>query len=632
MITKEYNKKMQVFVFIFIYSFTAFANQAQEADYVVSTIKNKEVEQTLLEMEGSPLNECKEEVKNKKFAGETNQEKLKNRNIAIQECVDKVLAKTPAENLQEIGKKLDLYNYDVVKKDSPGGIQNYLSKRFSNLVHGAEKPLSLKDKNYISQRDYFLIYKAQLDKGILMQVSAYCLENIRIKNEEKNDSFIQPECTGKIGDKWTGCVKEDPKTGRLVVHGKNFTNYSDLEEKNYDVKNVGTQDKYENKMQKDIDEFVKEEFKRGGEYLKAKYALCSNVVSSMCKMYECNQTIKNPGSDPECVNLGITKNLVSTATGLEETGDGSGKLACNLMTRLRSFRKAYEISNNMIEALNTVEGGASVDVRTVFKGQFQTTGDNIENLTNVSSSELTANPEVTEFEEAQALAKELQDKCLNAPDRDFCLQSLDENLEEKIADAEAEAEAKYKAKVKMLEGKDRDTLKEYLEKNNFNDLLSRFDELSDAELVDALDAKFKAEQLAMIEGMKQSFGSQKQKIMKKDASGDVQEGEIEEAAKTAADELRSRKARLSTLLMYNNIVTSFLDYGDERVNNQRVYQREVEKLQQNDDVRFSEYQDYFDALEGDHQGTSDGTSEAGIRFIDTILNGASSADDDDSNN
>jgi hypothetical protein len=633
-------------ILLFLLPLSLLASVEDEAKIYAQQLKNKQVEEELQGLE--QFRACKEKFKDfgkDNPANDTNQKILDARNAEIKKCMNEVLQGTNEQQAKKIAESLDLYNYDLVPNKTEKSIKDYLIKRFDKMVHGKEEPNSLKEQKYISNKKFFEIYRSQLDKGILFEISAYCLERLRVEGKTGEDAFIQPECSmTPASGVWSGCFVSGPngeKVAKAQFIDSHFSNLKELVGSDYDYTNVATDpNSFQAKTQKELDEFVKKEFARGAEYLQAKYAVCASTIKRMCDRYECEQTIANPGAVPLCkdtYNIRTSKNPTYAGKNATDISDiefkeedgGKGRVACNLVTTLRNFRKAYSTTGKLIEYFEKQNsGGSGFDVGTTFGGVYTGKGDDgIEAITTVSSGEITANEDIAEFDEASEKADELKSNCTGAnANSEICKEELDFDYEDKIANIEVDAAAQYGIKMKEVEALKGNTagLKEFLEKNGMMGLLNKLEknELTEPELVDALDAKFKAEQLAMISTLKKDFGGQKQ--IAKDAGGGVIGDSLEKEAEETANELKTKKARISTLLQYNNIVTSFLEYGEDKKQNARAFQREVKDLQEFNPDAYSDYEGYFNDLEGQQSGGgSDDRPEVGLDFIDAVLNGAS---------
>lgn len=153
----------------FLFSLDAFAAKTAdsklkeaEVEAHLATAKARQIEDQLSESE--LLKTCKEQH---------------NEISAIEGCIqDKFSQEGVAE---EFADRTNLRSFDLNASKNSTSIRNYLSERLRKALYGDDKDKKL--KKLVDHTVYSKLYRSQIGKNILVDVSNYCLVNLGLKNK-----------------------------------------------------------------------------------------------------------------------------------------------------------------------------------------------------------------------------------------------------------------------------------------------------------------------------------------------------------------------------------------------------------------------------------------------------------------
>jgi hypothetical protein len=596
-------------LFAFISIALNAADLQDEANLHLAAVKEKDVEKQVLN--SSLFKDCKDAAEAVKDAQQRNQQ--------IRECFGGKIDSQNDEEIQNLAQNFDLNSFDVLKSQDSKEVRNYFKERLNVAIYGPNyHEEKLKKLKIVDQRTYLELYKTQLGKNILLDVSTYCLENLR----DKNSKSIAPACNkNPKGQKWEGCFTTD-KEGKKAVNfpaGGADSFWRNLTEVTYDP----------NTSSDEIEKISKQDFERGAEYLNAKFQLCSLSINKMCQRYECNNTVTT-ASDPETIAECSTLNSnwkPNSATDDNTTNNEKyslgenktdGRIACTVMKKLRAYRKAI-ISTGDLEA----EFDKLKDKQNFITNVSQYSGKgqgekSIDEITSISSKEITENAKIQSIQGSENKAKEFKEDCESNPNfvGDCSRYVIDET---KIANIEVEFEAATALKLKEIESlknsNNLEQLEKYLLDNGMNQQAEKLakNELSQEEITEIIKNKFKAERMAVLNNLKEQLN--RRSSAKSDA---VLSANIE-------SDIKDKKNRLDNIFHYSNIITSFLEIEDSQGNiskNRNSLDIERQGMQNfGNQASQSGSEDYFIELSKDAQENSSAGSATNVDLgiIDLIL-------------
>ena len=155
----------------------------EDAKQIVSTIKDIEV--TKLLKETKEFEKCREKYSYKKNSSEID------RNKELQDavtCFKKELGNiSDPKKLQELSESLNLQTYGLVKSNNAKEIQKYLTDKMIESLTGVnpnekdqqklKESLKFGKKKVIDQSLFIKMYKTQLGKNALFEISRFCFQN-----------------------------------------------------------------------------------------------------------------------------------------------------------------------------------------------------------------------------------------------------------------------------------------------------------------------------------------------------------------------------------------------------------------------------------------------------------------------
>jgi hypothetical protein len=552
-------------VIIFVLTQLLFAQNNQDSEDLVkkylAVIKGKEVESNLLEQVSKGA--CKPD--------ETDPD-LASRNNKVLKCFKDQLATLKEDEIKNFSKSIELHNYDIEVTKNSESIRSYLSERLETALYGEKlDPKKMGDPNYVKklkmvgQDEFLRLYKTQISKNILLEISQYCLETLR----DKDGKPLDP---GKFNF---------PKP----TEADYISFFSTFQEVTLETNKTSSDE---------LAKITKDEFNKGPIFLKQKYLLCVQSVKHMCDRYE-------------------SKNKTVTGTDLSKDNDSNGRKACILSSKLREYRRVIAATDVTLEDFKKFTDSSGFQ----YGGGFYTgnvAGKTVNDLTTVTSEEIkkTVDKDDAELEKF----KECETKNFEEPE---CEKYIASGGEEAFRKLESDFHLATETKSRDLEALKEDDLKKYLETNGMKDQLEKYNknELSEADIKKILTEKFKAERLAVIAEIRDQYSK---KSVKKDPNATIGQTETDLKDETKQD-LEFRKERLSNLFHYSNIITSYLEVesgGDKKTSNLIGLKKEKEALEKSEEEQDLKY---FNQLE-EGQDLSQDTGEminVNLNVIDTIL-------------
>lgn len=589
----------------------------KEGEFYGTTLREKELEDQLLE--SSLYKDCKD--KNKDVA-------LATRAAEINKCVGLALDKASDTDIKSLSEKVDLTSINEEQTKTTKGIREYLSERVARAIYGKDyDPLkTLQKTKYVDQTVFFDLYAEQLGKNVLLEVSNYCLENIRYLDSNKN---VLSETTTPPGCSVSTVTKND---------GKKYATIKDeclknIVEVNYPVNKKEGDDTFNSQVEaalvsvEKLKEASHKEIKTGNAaYFEKKSNFCAIVVNSMCTRYKCSQP-NNLMPAEDCTPSGNNSSS-TTKTPKDIFGEAKnyGAKACVVLDRIRKYKTTItQVEKAKEDLLKTGGGKKGFDssfFEKVYSGTYERgAGSNEESLSEIatiSSREITENEDIDELYGLKEEAKELRQKCKNESDiesSEECKKLIDLDLEEKQVALETSFRTETEVRIKELKAlKDNEAIKDYLTKIGLGNLYK--DGLKTEELKDLITTHYTSERNALIEEMKNKL---KTKLAEKDAQGNVKKDQLEAAVSNTITDLENQKDRLATTLHYNNIVTSFLTTqsadGKEESKNTIGLQNEMQGYQ--DYQVKGDSDDYFNNVtEGEDLGKA--SDAEGLKYMDYI--------------
>ena len=438
----------------------------EDPSLYLTALKEGQIEEKILESE--VFKSCQAEIAS---AGDLTTDAGKEK---VRECLQNKLSDVSEEQLNDFSNAIEL---DVAFKENKNSksLREYLSKRIYNAIHGpnAYENKELKNRKFVDHALYLELYKSQLSKNLILDVSRYCLENVGIKGEPGTvitaaGADAQSQSQTKKGQVSTDVafkrmIKGETNASITIRHQKlaqisdpknmqgidglpspqvetldasNAVNFwSKIEEYRYCPKlNQSNKSdpcyKERARNQKQI-EFLKDRelawADANSDNISAKYNACSNtLIKNMCELYRCNNVYnenstsilhKEPAKKV-CPLYGVNtpggtnSSLSPKVESLDVDVDKNrGQIACNLMKRIERYKTTFAAIEEAEKKNQELRGAATGVATNVFFDKGNYDRKNIDDLTSISSKELVQ--KVSAFGETQKTGEQLKEKCFS---------------------------------------------------------------------------------------------------------------------------------------------------------------------------------------------------------------------------
>lgn len=588
-------KKLILFP-VLVISQVGFAQEIftkEDSNSIVSSIKDIEIGEMLKNT--SQFKTCRD-----KFVFEASDtdakrtDKIQKAQICFQDQLNK--SNRDPKALEKLSESLNLQQYGLVKSKNSKDIQAYLNNKMYKAMTGIDpdKPtvesLKFHKKKHIDQGVFIKLYKNQLNKNSLFEVSRFCFENFRLADKTN--------VSANFGDYWKAYLV-DPETqitrGIVTDDGiPSFSNFKAPEDK----------DKIYDEIYSGINvQEVKPE--KLGKF----FEVCGGMIKDLCQDF----------TESSKITASLDNNVKSEI----DSKGSKGAAACLAKQRLLEYKKAITNTDKLEKYFNEQLSATQTDdklISAMIKGDvklFGQAGDaSFDDLTNYTSKD---------FVEGN-LSQQEADKCSGRPEEAGCENYVgnEENLDKTKAKIEFELTLKRdveKARVQELVKKQDASLSDYLKENGFFGILEKLEknELKKENVANEVAKEFEARKKATLEEITGTMGKRQ---IAKDAKPEEKEAKIKEVA----NQTKSERARMAQVVMFNNIITSQLSLTriDEKGNkksagrNVNAWKKEEEALKSTsvDQNLFTNLKVTGDA---NPEGIGQNDSIGGASFIDGLL-------------
>jgi hypothetical protein len=459
----------------------------------VATIQDQRIQGQM--QESAEFTKCREEALKSKKDPRTAAEDAAT--CIRTQLKDPEKAKLLAENLR-------LVEYGLTPSKNIQDVSQYIANKMYKSLTGVDRndPVDVfmektkfKNMKQVDQNDFFLLYKSQLAKNALFQISAYCFSDFRrdlASGESSNDT--------SFSNHWKAFI-DSPNSSVKETNSRGIPKFS-----------VAAQETDMKKIYENLGTMIDKDF--SSAHIQKFHSLCVESINHLC-------------------------------------GDGKtdGK-ACTLKLSLQRIRKAFtdgekawadyskSKSPSFIKELGNYQ---------VYESQTAKKEDSIDGLTTMASSD---------FLNGLKADKQL-DECIGKPEMSKCESYFTEGKATELSVANSSINMGFeteieKAKVSDLEKKnDEKGLIEYLQANGYLDIVARLEnkEIKLGQVADEVAAIFKARREAAIDALQKRVGKRQET---EDAS------DKEKAIRASASQFKEERVRLAQVVLFNNIITSQL--------------------------------------------------------------------------
>ncbi len=588
--------------------FEKIANR--ESAKITTTLKEKVVDGYLLdafEDKESPFHEIKIKCES------DHKDDADARSECMAKAFDKKLSNDfKDEDVVELGKNLNLKNFGLVERETKEGVKDYLTDRLNKSLFGDDYESRMKKTNnqkmdtfkegdrFVAHGNFYNIYESQVNKQILTELSAYCLESFELdidgsKGLTLEDHGVEISPDQKIIDKCPSIKKTNTLLAKEIKYDPSKSKKDELEKK------LSTQ--------LNQDQCV----------TKYTYQLC--VVQGLGLI--CNHYQRKVAD--------LVKKT-SLEGKLKDKDDIPGSRACALMNRLRSYKKVAKTLHQTREDMKSMQQGKDVGFQAetfygdgAYKGDG-TKGDTVSEITNIASASIKKS-----YEGANEQLKDFKKDCTDGS-QDECDKYFDGNEYDHLQKAKVEHHAATEIKAKQIMALKDGELEKFVEQEGYEGPLKLCQEAeenqNDPEKVkECVTNVFKAERLAVIKEIEQRINGV---AIKKETAGNTSTDPAENQKKVEKRQeyFEEESARIERIYQYNNVVTSYLDVTYKDANgetteggaNIKAFENEKEKYEGSDSNYFSKVTKFHDPSKNRQPSSNENERDCiNIGFIDTVL-------------
>ena len=438
-----------------------------------------------------------------------------------QECfLKEINQNNDPKKLEELSNKLGLQQYGLVQSNSSKEIQSYLNDKLYQALTGIDRKeqdqkkqieaMKFKNMKQVDQSVFIQLYKNQLGKNALAEISRFCFEKLRLTN-------ITEDQFDKHWASYTGDI-EIPASTVNDLGIPSFTNFSDTKDSN--------------KIYQEIFASIQGTFNE--KKLSNFFLHCGKLITPLCNEYKTKQDAAS--------TLSVTEGTMT-----------SGAAACLTQSRIQDFKKAIAAADLVIKDFQSLSEDQKTGIFLALDGKPKIYGADkndkgIDELTNLSSADILlksgSDDELEKIEQA----------CING-DKEACgsFASTGDSLDKAKHNIELQMTLKReveKKRVAVLKGKNDDSLEEYLKANGFMELLEndKYKTMDVAQLQEEIGKSFEARKNSLILEINNKLG--KRQVKKGD--------DVQVTATSVIKDVKEEKARMTQVVLFHNIISSFL--------------------------------------------------------------------------
>jgi hypothetical protein len=589
-------------ILVFLFSIHALPLLAQtpeiagreDARAIVANVKDLEV--TDLLKSTAEFKKCKD-----KYKLETGKTTTTGTLDEAVKCFKDQLKGKDEKTLQELSNALNLQSYGLVKSKNSKEIQGYLNDKMYEALTGinpkvAEEKkwideMKFSKKKHIDQATFIRLYKTQLSKNALFEISRYCFQDLRLDNKNETN----------FNGHWSGFSVDSQGI---------LQNVNDFGEPKFAETINDPQDK-EKVYGQLLQSITGSKVMTSEEYTKF-FEACGKTMVDLCDKFKISKA-SNFSNNP--TNQGATTRSLGSTSCISKNRIQELKTAIENAGKVEKQFAEMKMDNNSLmvalsgEPVKMFEAGKNGNA-------------SLDELTNYSSKDMLEGG-------AKTSSNSEQDECEKDPGNPSCIKLLgnEEAFNKAKHDLELEMTLKREAEMervrKIVTEKDRPAIKEYLEKNGFYSILNNpnFEsgKMTPEMIAEEVGKEFEAKKIAVLAQMNERVGKRQ---IKKDSKTQEATSKVQDALK----ESKQERARLAQVVMFNNIITSHLtlrrktgeDQYEDVGRNVNPWEKEQKGL-----VEAKVKPELFQNLKATDSGKGSGIKGdeqiAGIEFIDSML-------------
>jgi hypothetical protein len=335
-------KLIVCWTYLFI-TLSAFSGEIKEiSDEQIKNTFISQLKDTQIENQLSETAQFKNCVKENQFDPKDDQTKRNEKLKKATECFKKELAGSDATALEKLSDNLQLQSYGLVKSKNVNDITDYFSKKLSKALTGRDPDdknpdrLLWENQKIVDQDVYIDLYKAQLAKAAIFEISRFCFEHLRKSGSSSIKNFEEhwkKDSSTNISSMFP--TKADPSDTQKTIPNIDLLN-DNGDPSFFDMGNVPTNDlgKQEVVYQK-LKTGLTSNSKINLEVYKTFLSYCMQSIPLLCNHFKQNVQNKTKvnGEENSVALEGINSTTKQYSGSLSK-----GSSACLTMDHLSSIR------------------------------------------------------------------------------------------------------------------------------------------------------------------------------------------------------------------------------------------------------------------------------------------------------
>lgn len=585
----------------------------------VSTIKETQVDQQMLSV--GPIQKCLDDnrITETDITQNSGAEATRKRQAAAT-CLQTQFQNVSDGDLEQLSTQLDLQNFGLVQGKSRKVLTDFFTERIQSALYGTGatgEQLRMRDNTIVDHKVFNDIYESKLSKNFLLELSRYCYQDLLPVSSGSAATANSPSYYSS----WQSIIST-----RSCDFQKSL---SDLSQSCFPSKVTDESPALVSSSTTDIYKAFADALPSSGsqgDLLQRMFNTCTSLVPKLCTTYTYCSELNRTGANQAEVRARYPEFNAPNQVYVCPQGSKLGEKSCTMQAKIKSYRDNLLVLNKTkedYEDLNTDPRKAyrlNRETNPVYDPGGVSADRSIESITTLTSSDLNkVNTEMVE----QYNEEFTRENCEQNPENKQCEKFFYSNEEAvKFANQELTylaATEKEKAEIRKLRG-DNKKLKEYLENKGYKDILEKLNgpNANENDIIALVQERFSAERSASFSSMEEAF-KKKQLITETTDQGKI------DKAKGVKDSFQSEGERFNQLLLFNNVVTSFLEVGtgDNARSNSAIFEREFDSIRDGGTSDATALEFFSNLGSGPSgNGSNDGPNEnvvIDLNYIDQVL-------------
>jgi len=558
---------------IFLMSINVFSDDAPEImsdedlkKKFLTVVKDNEIEKKL--EQSSEFNNC---IKGNKFDPD---QAVRQKHVAdAEQCFQKILSGKSAEEIQRLSEQLELPNFGLVSGQNSNEIKEYLGDKLYKAMTGIDRrdknqKDTFKNRKLVKQKDFIELYYHHISKSVMFEISRFCFENLRLKTGASTDSFT---------DHWGSYLK-----GSVSI-SISLASLDDSGDGGFGIQSSSLKDTKSSydAIFKGIAGQQKMPTARLGDF----YTFCLKTIPQLCDQFKKDKN--KPGSK-----------------------------ACLVQDRLQKIRTAIANTEKVKANFDSnYVGGTGISPDNIIQ-VFDPTGDNsYSNLTEITSYDILEGGKTGNDDRANLAADCLKNQTQQDCQKFITIDDSRLNIEFNTELSERLQKQAEIARIEALKG-DQVKLEKYLTDKGYLDLASKLKQNPNTDIKTEIGLIFDAKREATLKAIKDKIG--KRQMTKDEAKIKTA---VEANIKSAAEDELTERARMSQVVLFNNIILGFVDAQNKKTGKTQRYvnswRREEKSLESDAKGKIDE--NLFDGFKQTISGSNNSTTGEEVVQVDSLL-------------